>query len=96
MTTSGVNFRTTGRADPSSTDRVPEEEDLLTFNLIFKPECVRTGDTLLSIRAFFDGDGLDIASGSGDSISSCVMEVLANVLAIVGVVWIQLPDEILG
>lgn len=91
MTTSGVNLRTIGRVAPS-TDRllvkeVEEVEALLpTFSLIFKPECVRTGDTLPSNRAFFEGDGPGMASGSGDSISSCVIEVLAIVLAMLGVV----------
>jgi len=82
--------------DFSPTDRLLEEEALLMLNLIFKPECVRGGDTPFSNLAFLEGEGLVMASGSGESISSCVMEVLAKVLAMVGVVWFEAAAGMTG
>ena len=86
MTTSGVSRFTAGRLpDGAPCDCVFAEEVL---SLILRPECVRIGDSILTLCfAFFEGDGPDIARGSGDSRSSWATDVWANVLAIVGVAW---------
>jgi hypothetical protein len=86
-----------GREDMEVLDDTGPILVLSTFSLIFRFGCVRTGELGRSVYlGFFDGEGPDMASGSGDSKSSGAIEVEASVLAILGVVLAETGVALTG